>query len=144
MTIIIITTIIIFIILLIWNWHSLEGIENKSKIVYSIVEILVIGLITYIMYQISKGNIEYPNDEIMKSIQNTLVLLFTGINGCILLPYTSKTIARIKENDIDTKYLKKRIITIIILLIIIALIEISYMESLQIGTLKIYNNLQNN
>ena len=59
--------------------------------------ILVFIDVIFSCYQISKGNIEYPNDEIMKSIQNTLVLLFTGINGCILLPYTSKTIARIKE-----------------------------------------------
>ena len=144
MTFIIITIAILFIILLIWNWHNLVSIDKSKKILYSIIEIIVLGFITFVIYQISKSNIQYPNDEARKAVRNMLIILFTGINGCILLPYISRTLSKLTENEIDTKSLRKRLLIIVIALIIISIIETSYMASIQQGTLDVVNKLREN
>ena len=138
---IIAATIIIYIVLMSWTWKSLGNIERPKKIIYTIIGIIITYIITYIIFQISKGNINYPSVEIMKTMQNSLIILFTGINACILMPYTSKILDRINEEEIDPKTLKRRIIILAILIILIFAFEIGYMASTQEGILEIYNNL---
>lgn len=141
MTIITITTVILFIILIIWSWHSLEDIEKSTKILYLIVEIAITLIITYVIFIISQGNIQYPSEEIEKSIRTTLILLFAGVNGCILVPYTSKILAKVKQNEIDSKELRRKILIILVLIILIVLVEKNYMADTQDGILKVFNQL---
>lgn len=141
MTIITITTVILFIILIIWSWHSLEDIEKSTKILYLIVEIAITLIITYVIFIISQGNIQYPSEEIEKSIRTTLILLFAGVNGCILVPYTSKILAKVKQNEIDSKELRRKILVILVLIILIVLVEKNYMADTQDGILKVFNQL---
>ncbi len=141
MTIITITTVILFIILIIWSWHSLEDIEKTTKILYLIVEIAITLIITYVIFIISQGNIQYPSEEIEKSIRTTLILLFAGVNGCILVPYTSKILAKVKQNEIDSKELRRKILIILVLIILIVLVEKNYMADTQDGILKVFNQL---
>ena len=141
MTIITITTVILFIILIIWSWHSLEDIEKSTKILYLIVEIAITLIITYVIFIISQGNIQYPSEEIEKSIRTTLILLFAGVNGCILVPYTSKILAKVKQNEIDSKELRRKILIILVLIILIVLVEKNYMADTQYGILKVFNQL---
>ena len=141
MTIITITTVILFIILIIWSWHSLEDIEKTTKILYLIVEIAITLIITYVIFIISQGNIQYPSEEIEKSIRTTLILLFAGVNGCILVPYTSKILAKVKQNEIDSKELRRKILIILVLIILILLVEKNYMADTQDGILKVFNQL---
>ena len=141
MTIITITTVILFIILIIWSWHSLEDIEKSTKILYLIVEIAITLIITYVIFIISQGNIHYPSEEIEKSIRTTLILLFAGVNGCILVPYTSKILAKVKQNEIDSKELRRKILVILVLIILIVLVEKNYMADTQDGILKVFNQL---
>ena len=141
MTIITITTVILFIILIIWSWHSLEDIEKTIKILYLIVEIAITLIITYVIFIISQGNIQYPSEEIENSIRTTLILLFAGVNGCILVPYTSKILAKVKQNEIDSKELRRKILVILVLIILIVLVEKNYMADTQDGILKVFNQL---
>ena len=141
MSIITITTIILFIILIIWSWHSLEDIEKSTKILYLIVEIAITLIITYVIFIISQGNIQYPSEEIENSIRTTLILLFAGVNGCILVPYTSKILAKVKQNEIDSKELRRKILVILVLIILIVLVEKNYMADTQDGILKVFNQL---
>ena len=48
-------------------------------------------LMTYATFVISKNNIEYPSSKIMHSVKNVLVLLFSGVNGCFLVPILCKS-----------------------------------------------------
>ena len=141
MSIITITTIILFIILIVWSWHSLEDLEKGTKILYLIVEIAITLIITYVIFIISQGNIQYPSEEIEKSIRTTLILLFAGVNGCILVPYTSKILAKVKQNEIDSKELRRKILIILVLIILIVLVEKNYMADTQDGILKVFNQL---
>ena len=105
-----IATIILFVIIVIWSFHNLEDIEKSRKIIYIIFEILLTGVITFVIFELSKGNISYPSIDIMNTIKNPIVLLFTGINGCLIIPYMSKILAGVRQNSISTEELRKKIV----------------------------------
>ena len=44
-----IATIILFVIIVIWSFHNLEDIEKSRKIIYIIFEILLTGVITFVI-----------------------------------------------------------------------------------------------
>ena len=62
---------------------------------------------TIIIYSISKIGIQYESKETMKMIRAIFQLLFTAVNGYMLLPYTFKKIEQIKNNAIKEETLKK-------------------------------------
>ena len=136
-TFIIIAIIIIYLILIAWSWKNLGNLEKSKKIIYIVIGLIATYIFTYIIILISRGNIEYPNDEIKQMMQNTLTILFAGINGSILMPYVAKTLDKINEEEIDKKGLKKRFIIFIILVVAILIFEIGYVGSTQEGILQI-------
>lgn len=143
MSFIIITTTILFIVLILWTWHNLgNSIEKNRKILYIIIGIVLIGILTEIIFQLSKASITYPNNQVMHAIQNMLVLLFTGLNGCIIMPYIAITLSKFKQNEIEKQTLQKRFLIIIIVVIVIIVLEKSYMVSTQEGILDILNELK--
>ena len=136
-TFIIIAIIIIYLILIAWSWKNLGNLEKSKKIIYIVIGLIATYIFTYIIILISRGNIEYPNDEIKQVMQNTLTILFAGINGSILMPYVAKTVDKINEEEIDKKGLKKKFIIFIILVVAILIFEIGYVGSTQEGILQI-------
>lgn len=142
MTVIFIIMAILFLVLIGWTWHNLGNIEKTKKIPCIIGGLIIVYIITFIIYNISKTGIQYSNEEIMKSIQSVFVLLFTIVNGYILLPYIFKIFEQIDNNEIDKEKFQKRMIIIIILFIIIAIFECKYLSNSQMGILKIMQNLK--
>ena len=142
MPVIICIIIVMFLVLLGWTWSSLEDIEKTKKIEYIIVGFVVVYIITIIIYQISKIGISYENIEIMKAIQNILVLVFSIVNGYILLPYIFKKIVQIQNDEIDDKKFKKSIVILIAVIIILTIIESNYLANAQNETLQIIDRLK--
>ncbi|CDB31599.1 unknown [Clostridium sp. CAG:575] len=142
MPVIICIIIVMFLVLLGWTWSSLEDIEKTKKIEYIIVGFVVVYIITIIIYQISKIGISYENREIMKAIQNILVLVFSIVNGYILLPYIFKKIVQIQNDEIDDKKFKKSIVILIAVIIILTIIESNYLANAQNETLQIIDRLK--
>ena len=97
MAFIIITTIIVYFILIAWTWQSLSLIERPKKLIFILLGTIIVYGITFIVFQITKGNITYPDIELQAQVQNILILIFTGINGIIVLPQIAK-IADTKKN----------------------------------------------
>lgn len=142
MPVIICIIIVMFLVLLGWTWSSLEDIEKTKKIEYIIVGFVAVYIITIIIYQISKIGISYENREIMKAIQNILVLVFSIVNGYILLPYIFKKIVQIQNDEIDDKKFKKSIVILITVIIILTIIESNYLANAQNETLQIIDRLK--
>ena len=142
MPVIICIIIVMFLVLLGWTWSSLEDIEKTKKIEYIIVGFIVVYIITIIIYQISKIGISYENREIMKAIQNIFVLVFSIVNGYILLPYIFKKIVQIQNDEIDDKKFKKSIVILIAVIIILTIIESNYLANAQNETLQIIDRLK--
>ena len=139
MAIIIIGIIIIYLLVIIWTWTSLEDIEKKSKILIALVGIVAIFLVTQIVFSISKNGIAYGNKEIEKSISVVIMLLFTGINS-LLLPFLGRNIKRRANGEIDDNILKSRIIIILVIFLMCLFLECGYMKDIQEGILNIYKS----
>ena len=138
MSAIIIGIIIILILVLIgWTWISLGNIEKNRKILYIICGIFITWIITYIIYNVSKMGITYENQEIMKTIRKVFVLVFTIVNGYILLPYSFNILEKIKNAEIGKEKVQKKIIIILVVFIIIAIFECKYLSNAQLETLQI-------
>ena len=139
MALIIIGIIIIYLLVVIWTWTSLEDIEKKSKILIIFIGIIVVFLVTQIVFSISKNGIVYGNEDIEKSISIVIMLLFTGINS-LLLPFLGRNLKRRADGEIDNNILKLRIIIILVIFLMCLFLECGYMKDIQEGILNIYKS----
>lgn len=142
MIFIIMIALIIYFVLIAWTWQSLGFIEKNKKVVFIIVGIIIMYAITWIIYQITKVGVEYPNEEMKNSIQNILVAIFTGINGMIVMPQIGKMLDKINEDEMEKQEFTKKLIILMIVFVISIIIEIGYMKDTQQGIVKIYHTMQ--
>ena len=131
MTIILIIIAVLFLVLIGWCWNSLGSIEKQDKIKYIIVGLILTYIMTIIIYSISKIGIQYESKETMKMIRAIFQLLFTIVNGYMLLPYTFKNIEQIKNNTIKEEKIKKSIIILLIIIVLIFIFESMYLGNIQ-------------
>lgn len=131
MTIILIIIAVLFLVLIGWCWNSLGSIEKQDKIKYIIVGLILTYIMTIIIYSISKIGIQYESKETMKMIRAIFQLLFTIVNGYMLLPYTFKKIEQIKNNTIKEEKIKKSIIILLIIIVLIFIFESMYLGNMQ-------------
>ena len=143
MTLIIIGAILIFVVSMIWMWHNLGNIEKPRKIAFMIIGLLIMYGFTVVLYTISSSNIAYPSEEIQKTVSNTLISVFTGLNALIFLPFIANLVDKILEEEIDKKQAKRRIIILLIIFVICVFVEKGYLGSTQEGIINIYNEVQN-
>ncbi len=142
MIFIIMIALVIYFVLIAWTWQSLGFIEKNKKVVFIIVGIIIMYAITWIIYQITKVGVEYPNEEMKNSIQNILVAIFTGINGMIIMPQIGKMLDKINEDEMKKQEFTKKLIILMIVFVISIMIEIGYMKDTQQGIVKIYHTMQ--
>ena len=143
MTVIMIVAILIFIISIVWVWHNLGNIERPRKIAFIIIGLVIIYLITLIIYNFSNPDIIYPSEEIEKYVSNVLIMIFTGLNSLILLPFVANLFDKILEEEIEKDQVKKRLIIILVIFVICIFIEKGYLKDTQEGIINIYNEVQN-
>ena len=117
--------------------NGMELAERKKKILITGVGILLVYLITLLLFNISKNQIQYPDISAEKYVKNILVIIFTGINSIAILPYATKMYNKIYEGTIEAQELKKKLVFIIILIILGIFLECGYMKDIQQGILNI-------
>ena len=139
MPIIITIMIAMFLILISWTWHNLGDIEKIKKIITMIVLFVLIYIVTLIVFNISKSDILYNSKEAMENVKTILVLLFTIVNGLIIMPFIAKILNKISCNDIDYNDAKKSFLVIFIVFIIVIIFECGYLKDIQNGILNVYN-----
>ena len=131
---IIIIVTVLYAVIIGWTWSSLGDIDRKKKILITGSGIL---LITLLLFNISKNQIQYPDISAEKYVKNILVIIFTGINSIAILPYAAKMYDKIYEGTIEAQELKKKLVFIIILIILGIFLECGYMKDIQQGILNI-------
>ena len=137
MAVIFIIIAILFLILLGWMWNNLGNIENSTKITCIIGGLVIVYIMTFIIYNISKIGIAYESKDAMKMIRTVFVMIFTIINGYIILPYIFKKLDQVNNEEIENEKLKKSIIILVIIILILGIFEKSYLGSIQQGILSI-------
>lgn len=143
MTLIIIGAFLIFVVSMIWVWHNLGNIEKPRKIAFIIIGLLIMYGFTVVLYNMSNSHIAYPSEEIQKTVSNTLILVFTGLNALIFLPFTANLVDKILEEEIEKQQAKRRIIILLIIFVVCIFAEKGYLENTQEGIINIYNEVQN-
>ena len=139
MPLIIIIIMAVYLVLIAWTWYSLENIEKTKKIAVIAIGVFLTYIITLIIFSISKTGIDYGNIPNQSTMKNILVILFTGINGIVLLPYVAKILGKINENEIEKDVVKRKIVILIIVFIICMFFECGYLKDTQKGMINIYN-----
>lgn len=139
MIFIVIAEVIIYLVFIAWTWQSLGTIEKKEKIIFIFIGTIVIYGITWLICPKSEMHL---SGDLQKKIQNTLVSIFTGVNGIILLPQAGKILDAIREDEAQKRKVKKRMILWIIIFVICAIFENGYMRDTQEGILKVYEAMK--
>ena len=98
---------------------------------------------TIFVFSISKSGITYPSDEIEAMVQNIIVLVFTGLNGILILPYLGRLLDKINEDELTKKQFKKRIAILVVAIIVVFIFESNYLRGTQTGILDIYQKAIN-
>ena len=138
MILIIVIIAVIYMLLIAWTWHSLGEIEKSKKVMVIGIGILIIYFMTLFIFLISKQGIVYENVEMSKAVRNVLVIMFTSVNGLIVLPFLARQLDKIHEGEMEkTKFSKITLILLIIFIICLG-IEYGYMKSTQQVILNIY------
>ena len=127
----------LFMVLVGFTWYRLEAYDGIKRIGICILGVIISAIITKILFSISSNGISYITSEVAGKVSKILVLIFTPINGIIIMPYTAKIISEIKFNEFEQKDLKRKLIILTIVLIIVFFLEIQYLRYIQLGILKI-------
>ena len=133
--------IVMWILLCTWTWNSAKLFENnKTKVTYIAIGVVIMAILTFIIFSISKAGVSYPNDNMVSPIRNMLLLIFIPVNGFFVMPYLAMQFGKLNSVQIKKPNFRKKIITIIAIFIIVLIIECSYFKSIQNGMMVLDNN----
>ena len=96
-------------------------------------------MVTFILFNLSKIGIDYPNEDIMKEIRKIALLLFIPINGFLTLPHIASIKTEIQLGAKEEEKIKRKIILIAIVWILAIIIETIYLKDFQKGIIQIIN-----
>ena len=132
--------IILFVVLLFWTWNNSKDFqENKAKIKFILIGLILLSIVTFILFNLSKIGIDYPNEDIMKEIRKIALLLFIPINGFLTLPHIASIKTEIQLGAKEEEKIKRKIILIAIVWILAIIIETIYLKDFQKGIIQIIN-----
>lgn len=131
--------IIIYLVAIAKTWTNLEELEKHKKIIIIGIGIIVLYLVTNIIFSISTNSIEYQNGNMQNSVKNMITILFTGINALIFIPWITKNVVKLKNNEIETKSFQMKLLIIGTVFVVCMIVENIYMKNIQKGILDIYN-----
>lgn len=139
MVLIISIIIAIYVLLIAWVWNNLGRIDKSKKVLVILIGVLIVYLITLVIFNISKSGINYEQKIMEKDIRRILVTMFTGLNSLIILPFVSKILERIFENEIEQNEVFKKLIIIVVIFVTCMFLECGYMKDIQQGILDMAN-----
>lgn len=132
---------ILFAILVLWIWNNAKDFEtNVQKIVFIVAGIIILGIITTIVFSISKIGIQYPNVKMVSYVRKIAISIFIPINGYVSLPYIASIISAINIGKYDDEKIKKKTIFLGIIFIMVIIIETIYLKDFQKGIIEILKN----
>ena len=114
---------IMFLILIGWTWNNLGNIETKTKLIAMIIGLVSVYIFTFVIFNISKIGIMYESQDIMITIRNVFVMLFTIINGYVLLPFAFKKLNQINNEEIDKEIFQRSILILLIMIVVLFIFE---------------------
>ncbi len=132
---------LLFVVYIVWTWNSTKEFEDqKIRIAYLIVGTLFIAMVTLIIFLVSKIGVNYPKKEMVGQVQKIVLLVFTPINGFVVLTQFSSVFQQIRSGMVSKEKMNKKIKTLLIVFTILIIIECIYFKNVQYGIIKIINS----
>lgn len=132
---------LLFVVYIVWTWNSTKEFEDqKIRIAYLIVGTLFIAMVTLIIFLVSKIGVNYPKKEMVGQVQKIVLLVFTPINGFVVLTQFSSAFQQIRSGMVSKEKMDKKIKTLLIVFTILIIIECIYFKNVQYGIIKIINS----
>ena len=135
MVIIAVVSIIIYVIATLMISTNTYEFERGKKIEFMLIGISIILLATWMIVSVSSKGIQLENQSYLNTIKTTSVLIFAPINTILALPYLGNIINKYKQKRLQEVQIKKRLIVWSVFLVIIVIIETSYIKSFELGIL---------
>ena len=135
MFIVSIISIAIFAIAILMIYTNIYEFEKEKKIQFIIIGIIVMVIFTWIIVSISYIGIKIENKEYLKISKISSVLIFAPINVIFALPYLGNIINKLKQDRLTNGQVKLRVLILLAILVILAIMEVGYIKSFQIGIL---------
>ena len=132
---------LLFVVYIVWTWNSTKEFEDqKIRIAYLIVGTLFIAMVTLIIFLVSKIGVNYPKKEMVGQVQKIVLLVFTPINGFLVLTQFSSVFQQIRSGMVSKEKMNKKIKTLLIVFTILIIIECIYFKNVKYGIIKIINS----
>ena len=135
MFIVSIISIVIFAIAILMIYTNIYEFEKEKKIQFIIIGIVTIAIFTWIIVSISSIGIQVENKEYLKISKLSSILIFAPINTMFILPYLGNIMNKLKQEIFNYRQVTTRTTILVCVLIVIAIMEVSYIKSFQIGIL---------
>jgi len=136
---IVIFNIILYMLLFVWINKNMYAINSKPKVIYMVGMLIIIFLLTYILYNLGGNPIGKELGKLANTFNRTMIVIFTGINGLVIMPYIGLVLNKYKEKIIDDSGFKKRIIIIGVIFVVFLIFEFNYMKDMQTNMLEMIN-----
>ncbi len=121
---------ILYAVLIGITFGNMKVFDLKTKLIYLIIGIIVNLIITSIIVNISKINIE--NNQNYNIIKNIDILIFTAVNSIITIPTIGKYLNNEKIDILSKQEKTKKILILFAIYIIILIFEINYLKGLKV------------
>lgn len=132
---------LLFVVYIVWTWNSTKEFEDqKIRIAYLLVGTLFIAMVTLIIFVVSKIGVNYPKKEMIGQVQKIVLLVFTPINGFVVLTQFSSVFQQIRSGMVSKDKMDKKIKRLLIIFAILIIIECIYFKNVQYGIIKIINS----
>lgn len=135
MFIVSIISIAIFAIAILMISTNIYEFEKEKKIYFITIGIIVIVILTWIIVNISSIGIQVENKEYLRISKLSSVLIFAPINAIFTLPYLGNIINKLKQERLTNGQAKLRVLILLVILVLLAIMEASYIKNFQIGIL---------
>ena len=132
---------LLFVVYIVWTWNSTKEFEDqKIRIAYLIVGTLFIAMVTLIIFLVSKIGVNYPKKEMVGQVQKIVLLVFTPINGFVVLTQLSSVFQQIRSGMVSKEKMDKKIKRLVIIFIVLIVFETIYFKNIQNGMIRIIQN----
>lgn len=132
---------LLFVVYIVWTWNSTKEFEDqKIRIAYILVGTLFITMVTLILFAISKIGVNYPKKEMVGQVQKIVLLVFTPINGFIVLTQFSSVFQQMRSGMVSKDKIEKKIKRLLIIFAMLIIIECIYFKNVQYGIIEIINS----
>lgn len=121
---------ILYSILIGITFGNMKVFGLKTKLIYLTIGIIINLIITFIIVNVSKINIE--NNQNYNIIKNIDILIFTAINSIMTIPNIGKYLNNEKMEILNKQKVSRKIFILFIMYIIILIFEINYLKGLKI------------